>query len=242
MLSLVFSPKWFYGVDIIFEILGIIVALLIAFYSFRIYRFSGKENTNHIYLGLSFLAIAASFAAKVMTNFVLYYQTTVKQEFGTVIVKYHLLEKSNLFFQVGYDLHRFLMLLGLFGVYWLVSKSRDVEHQFLFAYLFFIIAIFSFQSFVVFHVTAAVILFMIVKHYLALCKGKSWSRGGRNARINLAAFMLIALSQVVFIFTVFNTLSYVIGEVLQFAGLVLFLVNIILVLVLTHGRKATHAN
>lgn len=237
MITLVFSPAWFYGIDIIFEILGVIVTMLIAFYSIKLYRFSGRENRSYLHLGLAFLAFAGSFLAKIATNFVLYYQRTVKSAMGDVIVKYNLLEKSNLFFQAGYDVHRFLMLLGLLGVYWLISKSQEREHLPLFSYLIFIVALFSFQTYLVFHLTAVVLLVYITKHYYNLCFcPQNRQKHMLHANLNFIAFFLILLSQISFMFVFANTAIYVVAESLQLAGFIIFLINLIL-LVFGHGKK-----
>ena len=237
MINLVFSPSWFYGFDIVFEILGVIVTLLIAFYSIRLYKFSGKENRGYLHLGLVFLAFAGSFLAKVATNFVLYYHETVMGTIGEVVIKYNLVHKSNFFLQAGYDLHRFLMLLGLLGMYWLISKSQEKEHLPIFSYFIFVIALFSFNTYYVFHLTAAVLLIYIAKHYYNICFCPS-NKNKRmiHAHLNFMAFFLMLLSQVSFIFVWANKAIYVIAETLQLAGFIIFLLNIIL-LVFGHGKK-----
>lgn len=238
MLQLVFSPKWFFGYDIIFEILGVIATLMIAIYSFKLYKFSGKELHNYKYLGLSFLALAVSFLAKIATNFVLYYHRTVKDTLGDIIIKHNLIEKSNIFFQMGYDVHRFLMLLAFFGIYWLISRSDDHEHQWLFAYMIFIIALFSFNVYYVFHLTAAVLLLFIAKHYYNICFCKDAKKKNlKRAHMNFAAFFMLLLSQLSFIFVFANPAIYVVAEVLQLAGFVTFLINMIPLVLTTNGQK-----
>lgn len=233
MISLVFSPQWFYGIDIIFEILAVIVTLIISLYSFRLYKFTHERS--HKYFAVFFMAFAVSFLAKIATNFVLYYQNSVKTALEPMIVKYQLLSKSMFFFQTGYDIHRFLLLIGLLGIYWLVSKSQDNEHRWIISFLLLIITLFSFQTYFVFHLTAAILLGFIVKHFKNICdcvKKKTAS----HARLNLLAFTLLLFSQVVFIFTWLNTGIYVVAEVIQLAGFVTFLINMLL-LVFGYGKK-----
>lgn len=233
MISLVFSPQWFYGIDIIFEILAVIVTLIISLYSFKLYKFSHQRS--HKYFSVFFMTFAVSFLAKIATNFVLYYQNSVKTVLEPVIIKYNLLSKSMFFFQAGYDIHRFLMLIGLLGIYWLVSKSKDNEHRWLFAFLLLVITMFSFEAYFVFHFTAAVLLGFIVKHFKDICDRVS-KKTIVHAQLNLLAFSLLLLSQVVFIFTWLNTGIYVVAEVVQLAGFATFLINMLL-LVFGHGKK-----
>ncbi len=233
MITLVFSPQWFYGVDIIFEILAVIVTLIISLYSFKLYKFTNERS--HKYFAVFFMTFAASFLAKIMTNFVLYYQQTVKTALEPVIIKYNLLSKSMFFFQTGYDVHRFLMLIGLLGIYWLVSKSQDNELRWLISFLLLIITLFSFQTYFVFHFVAAILLGFIVKHFKSICNRVS-KKSIVHARLNLLAFTLLLFSQVVFIFTWLNTGIYVVAEIIQLAGFTTFLINMLL-LVFGHGKK-----
>ncbi|MBW2983244.1 hypothetical protein KY327_02980 [Candidatus Woesearchaeota archaeon] len=231
MLTLVFSPQWFYGYDIIFELLGILVTGLIGLYSLKLYRFS-KERT-YKYFGLSFLAFAVSFAAKIATNFVLYYQHTVKTTLEEVIIRHNLLQKSNLLLQAGYDVHRFLLLLGLLGIYWIVSKSIENEHRWLLLYLLLIVSLFSFSTYYVFHLTAAFLLLFITRH---LHRVATRRKAPKTAKLNFLAFALLLLSQLVFVFVWVNKAIYAVAEVVQLAGFVVFLASI-LNLVFRNGKK-----
>ncbi|MEA3430735.1 MAG: hypothetical protein U9R08_05660, partial [Nanoarchaeota archaeon] len=71
MLELVYSPQWFYGIDILFESINVIAALLIAFFSYKIYKYT--KDRHCLYFGLSFLAICIAFISKILTNFQIYF-------------------------------------------------------------------------------------------------------------------------------------------------------------------------
>lgn len=231
MITLIFSPKWFYGYDIIFEALAVIVTLIIGLYSLRIYRFS-KERV-YKYFGLSFLAFSAAFISKIAMNFALYNVNVVKNTMQTTTFTQTLLQKSNLLLQAGYDVHRFLFLISLLGIYWIISKSRDNEHRWLFIYLLLIISLFSFNTYYVFHLTAALMLLFIVRHFRNICQKKD---APMNAHLNFLAFALLLLSQFVFIFVFLNNAIYVVAEIVQLIGFIIFLVNILL-LVFKNGKK-----
>ena len=66
MLKFYFSPEWFHGIDSIFEIVSIIVALLIALYAYKIYKFS-KVN-KYKFFSWAFLLIAIAYIFKILTN------------------------------------------------------------------------------------------------------------------------------------------------------------------------------
>lgn len=231
MITLIFSPQWFYGYDIIFEALAVIVTLIIGLYSLKIYRFS-KERV-YKYFGLSFLAFSISFIGKIAMNFALYNPNVIKSTMQARELTQQLLAKSNLIFHAGYDVHRFLFLIALLGIYWIISKSRDNEHRGLFIYLLLAISLFSFNTYYVFHLTAAIMLLFITKHFRSICRRKG---APMNAHLNFLAFALLLLSQIVFIFVFLNKAIYVVAEIVQLLGFIAFLINILL-LVFKHDKK-----
>ncbi len=109
MITLRFSPEWFYGIDSIFEILAVIITFFIGVYSYKLYRFSG--NYRYKYLSLSFLAFTLSFLAKIATNFVIYFHKEVKETLGDMIVKTNLVQQSNIFLQKDKEKERVISLL-----------------------------------------------------------------------------------------------------------------------------------
>ena len=234
MITLRFSPTWFYGVDILFEILVVIVTILIGVYAYRLYKFS--DNYRYKYLALSFWALTVSFMSKVAANYVIYFHRAVKESLGTAVEQYQLTNYSNIAFQIGYDIHRFLLFMGLLGIYWLVSKSKNHEHVWFMTFFLFIITLFSFQAYFVFHLVAAVMLFVIAKHYHKLCFTKGKKKASKHSHFNFMAFVLLFISQIVFTFTYMNRTMYVIAEIIQFMGFATFLINHV-ALVLKYGKK-----
>ncbi|NTV23520.1 MAG: hypothetical protein HGA85_04055, partial [Nanoarchaeota archaeon] len=61
MIQLVYSPAWFYGKDIIIDIISIVVLLLVSLAGFRYYLMS--RNKKMLYLVLSFSLLALAFLA-----------------------------------------------------------------------------------------------------------------------------------------------------------------------------------
>ncbi len=70
-----FSPQWFYGKDLVFDVISIIVLFLISYFSFQCYRLN-KQNKRQGILSTSFLIIAIGFLAKVIVNYVIYFANT----------------------------------------------------------------------------------------------------------------------------------------------------------------------
>ena len=71
MYQLFFTPAWFNGFDLVFDIIGLVIALLIAAYSWRVYRIS--EENKFAYFSFAFLLLAGGLLFKSFTHGVLYF-------------------------------------------------------------------------------------------------------------------------------------------------------------------------
>lgn len=223
MIEVVFTPKWFYGKDILIDIFSIVVLLLISFFMYRYYRLNKEKK--YFYLGTSFVLIALSFVFKIVMNFTIYFPVTVKQNIGFLVFTYDVLKSSDVLFFYGYLLYRIFMLIGLFaffGIYKKPSKSST----FLILYLLVISTWFSQNTYFIFHLTAFLILFMITYRLYENCKKTKH----HTAVMLTLSFAIITLSQVLFIYIKLNPMLYVIAEIVQLIGYIVLLVTFIKVL------------
>ena len=60
MIDIIYSPHWFYGKDIVIDVISILVLSLIGVFSIKYYRIS-KKNKNYILQTSSFFVLASSF-------------------------------------------------------------------------------------------------------------------------------------------------------------------------------------
>lgn len=227
MVEVLFSPRWFYGIDAIFESIAIITALLLSIAAYKLYKFTKKVN--HKYFSLSFFVLSLAFLAKVITNLLLYFPNLRNIVVGPIINKYYLLQQTNFVYAVGNIAFRFLMLLGLLGIFWIIGKSREKNKILLFFYFISVIAftsIFSAETtyfvipfYIFFHLTAALLLGYIAYFYYANYFGKK-----KKATAYIAlSFLFIFLSQLLFIFVMIDLRTYVFAELFQLAGYFLLL-------------------
>lgn len=229
MIELVYSPQWFYGKDIIIDIVSIFALSLIAIFSIRYYRME-RDNRNYLFLACSFMLMAISFLFKIITNFTIYYMELETRHLGSVTITYPVLESSNLLFSIGFLIHRLLMLFGLFILYMIYLKP-DRSTMLLVSYMILISTYFSSSSYFIFHLTALILLIIITAHY--------W-RNYRRVRHStnrwlFHSFSLITFSQVVFVFVKINSVLYVIAEIVQLMGYFGLLVTFMKVL--RDGKK-----
>jgi len=219
MYSLVFSPKWFFGIDIIFEIVSIFIALLISFYGYKIYKLSKIKE--HKYFSISFFLIVLSFVFKILTNFDIYYSVLKPIQIGSKIVLFNYLYSSGILHLTGLFISRLLMIAAFFVLFLLTERKYPRKDIYLMGYLLFISVIFSVLFYYIFHMTLAVIVF-----FICLNSYENYKKIRKSSKfIVFLAFLLILVSQLAFSLIFFEIESYVIGETLMLIGFFVLLYN-----------------
>jgi hypothetical protein len=228
MLKFYFSPEWFHGIDSIFEIVSIIVALLIAIYAYKVYRFS-KEN-KYKFFSFAFLLIALAYMFKILTNFSIYKQRIVEKTIGNLTFTFLTVQKTELFLVLGYLLFHFFMIIGLIGIYLVIDKQAKEQANkktiVLLTYLAFLSAILSHFYFIIFHITSILLLFLITLIFYRNCCKKATKAG----KLVAASFFIILISHIFFTMVLFNLDYYVLGEITQLIGFIILLISYFTVL------------
>ncbi len=230
MLNILFSPHWFYGQDILIDIVSVVVLLLISGLTFRYHRFSKREN-KHLLFSIATLLLALSFLFKIMTNFTLYEQMYRTVPLGFFTLTYSTVHYSDQLFLVGTLLYRLLTVVGFYLLYLVYSERHARYIHWLVAYFMIISLYFTSHAFAIFHLTTLLLLLPLLWHYYS-----NWRKTKDKAGKLIAwSFSIIALSQIAFIFLDFDKLVYVLAESIQLLGYSLLLLS--LLLVLRHGKK-----
>lgn len=229
MYKLFFTPIWFNGWDLIFEGISLIVALLIAGYSWKIYKISSENR--YKYFSLAFGLVSLGFIFKLITHGVLYY--SAMQEIADTVVKpaAEMLGGTriyrDLFYRGGFFLEMVSMLGGWLLIFFVSQKPRErlkkyyeVSQIALFIYLVLLISVMSNFKYFVFYLTSAVILGMTVLNYY-----KNYLNMGRSEKAFLVmnSFLLILISQFFFVFVFLWEELYIIGEVFLLIGFLVLL-------------------
>ncbi len=226
MYKLFFTPTWFNGWDLVFEAISLIIALLIAGYSWKIYRMSSESKFK--YFSFAFGLISLGFLLKLVTYGVLDF-TGMRQVAAEVLkpVTGRGLEYADLFYRGGFFLQMVSMLAGWLLIFFVSQKSRERLTKFyevsqigLFIYLVFLISIVSNFKYFVFYLTSMVILGMVVLNYY---KNYLNTDKNRNSFLVMNSFLLILISQFFFVFVFLWEEFYVFGEVFLLVGFLLLL-------------------
>ncbi len=226
MLSLFNTPNWFHGYDLILDSIGLLIALLIAGYSYRIYRIN-REN-RYMYFSLAFLSVALSFMFKVASSAVLYF-TSVREITADVLMPLAgpELQFSALLYRGAFFMQMLLMLGAWLLIFFISQKARARLHKFyevsqitLFIYLVVLISIVSNFKYFVFYLTGSVLLGLIV---LNLYKNFLNTNRNQNAFRVMAAFLFLLAGNILFIFIFIHEGLYVAAEILQLVGFLILL-------------------
>jgi hypothetical protein len=212
MIQIRFSPQWFFGYDAAVDIISVIVISLIAFYAYKIFKFT--DNKRDKYFALSFFAMALAFVAKLVMNFIIYYPRANEVAYQGVNVIVNYTGQSRMAYVFGFAFYRFLMLLGLLGIYYLVTKEKNRYNIAMTVMLSIMIILFAGSQYFVFHVFSAIILAGIVYNYL-------WHFRNKKSTERLMVgwgFAAIFISQLVFILTTIHDYFYVAGQLVQLIG------------------------
>lgn len=226
MFRLFYTPGWFNGYDLLFEGIVLIIALLIAGYSWRVYRIN-KEN-KYAYFSLAFILVSLSLVFKMFTNGVLY-SFPIRETVATVLAPAtgaHL-RYADLFYRAGFFIQMASMLGAWLLIFLISQKPRDRLNKYfelsqigLFVYLVLLISVVSNFEYMVFYLTSAVLLSLIVLNYY---KNYLNTNKNKNAFSVLVAFIFVLFAYLCFVFVSLNSSLYVIGEVLLLLGFLLLL-------------------
>ncbi|MBU1199409.1 MAG: hypothetical protein KKF46_03610 [Nanoarchaeota archaeon] len=224
-LDFVYSPPWFYGKDIAIDIIGLIIVLLIGFFSFRNFALD-KKNKRHFILGGAFVLLGLSFIAKILTNLFTHMHAWKFKPFLINILGKEIVASSGLLSAFGFFLFALLTLFGFYIIYALSSKDELSMNYVIIAYFIIVLTYFTRFTYFILYVTAFVFLLAISRRYFLSYKKNRY----KNTLWLCLSFSVITLSQFVFIFTSSNPTLYVLAEIIQLIGYLFLLVTFLMVL------------
>ena len=185
-----------------------------------------------MYLGIGFSLIALAQMASILTKLVLYYDIGPAQVIGQAIITGQLLSSVNIFYYIGFFFHKFLILIGLFIIYKLPQKKMYMGDYVLVLYFIVLSAILGAygEFFYFFHLTAFVLLILIVNHYYKIYKENKFA----NTKILITAFGILALAQLIYILSKIEIL-FVMANTLELISYVILL--FLIIRILKYGEK-----
>ena len=227
-MKIVFTPDWFLTGDVMIDLFSLVILALFLSLAFKSYTLSKKKSV--LYLGIGFLLIADAEFVTIITKLPLYYNTDITTQIGTAVLSSNIVNTVDVFYYVGFFLQRFLTLLGFYVMYRLHYENKLTKDFLMLLYFIFVTALLSHSIYYFYHLTALIFLASIIDNYeKTYRKNKSV-----NTKMLIVGFSILALSQVVFIFSKIASV-YAIGQLVQLAGYITLLV--LLIKIVKNGKE-----
>lgn len=217
------TPDWFQDIDTLFEIVSILVTFLLAATTYKFYKLTGENK--YKWFSSSFFLITLSYVFKILTNLIVYNEQLGTKVLGEYTYTIQYVHEYYYFEIFGTLAFRFLMLLGLFGLYYVICRCQDRKTIPIVIFLLFITTIFSNIQYFAFHLTTALFFCLIVLQYYSLCQEQK--KKILHLCNPMVAFSLLLLSQLVFGLLFLTPKIYVFAQIIQLCGFLLLLYNYI---------------
>lgn len=207
-------PQWFFGFGIAMQLLFAIVTLLVAFYSFKIYRISRQIES--IIFGSGFLSISLSYIIKAIAS--IFVISEIKE--GLLGLK---IESINGIGSIGVYAHIILYILGLVTISYVTFKIKSKRAYSLLLFTNIAVILMSGDKATAFNLLSSVLIFYISAHY-ALEYQKS--RNPKTLSI-LIAFIFLFLSGIEYLFSANIYGNYIISQFVELVAYMLILIGLI---------------
>jgi len=195
------SPTWFFGLDGSFEVIAAVIAIVVAFAAWKIWRMTKERSYG--WVCLSFLFIFIGFAARGIADLVIEKVITCAPAIREALPAVPGVSRTALVFLGGYlgniifTLAAYIMLVGL---------SYKVEEKAMILLLFLLtlpILVLSSSYFLSYYWMSTVLLGAITYAYYKQCMQTKRKKG----RAVTLAFGFLALAQMQFIVSALNVLT-----------------------------------
>ena len=223
--SYVFSPKWFYGLDSILELVAIVVSVLLVYYSYKCFKLT--REIKYAYFSAAFLSLTLAFIAKIFGTLAIYEPTVTRTGLGSIVHQALTGLTPSYINALSFIVYIFFTLLGFMILFLIISRltwknQRIIVLLFYFVFLATWIGMIHYQ---LFYVTSFVLLLLITyshyQNYSEVKNVKAW--------LVTVAFGILLVSQALFVFVIYSKVIYVLAELIQLLGFVYLLIPFMLI-------------
>lgn len=213
-----FSLGRFYGIDSIVEFLIVIVSFIISYSSYKIYKLI--NHTNYKLFSMAFLSMSISFIFKILSNLTILYRVRIEQS-NSVIIAVSQLQYMQLINFISFIMYKAFNILGFLILFLILSRTYKKEKVILYVYLCILAILFSIYFNFVFYITIAFLLILLTLHFYDNYNEKK----SANTLLVFIAFLMMLISHIIFIFSDFQNLFYLVGEILLLISFSNLLIN-----------------
>lgn len=204
---------FFYGKDILIDSISMLIVGFILFTAISYYKIDGKESKK--YFMYSFFALTLSFLFRIIGHSLVYYATTSQPHIGLIMLMYQSFFEASTGVFLALTIYKILSLTGFYLLYATYAYKKVSSKHFII--LLVSVILFSFAShfnYYLFH--AAMFLLAAATTYKVFGRYKK-NKNFHTKYIGLS-FLLLSLSQAMFMFIGIHTAFYVFGHIIQLLG------------------------
>jgi len=211
-------PSWFFGYDVVLELIFAIITLSVGIYAFKIYNLSGQRQTK--LFGGGFLFISASYFVQSILNF------AIVSKLNENVCQALKISDVAVLNAVGIYAYIFLFIAGLVTLVYMTFRIKNWKIYSLLLLVSLLAITLIPNTLYFFYLLASVFLFYICTHYFSnYIKNKNPQK-----LLVLIAFGFLLFSTFHFIFSVNHSLYYAVGHILELIAYILILINLIRVI------------
>jgi len=214
MAHLYLVPQWFFGFDIAMELVFAIIAMALAFFTYRIYKVSEDEDVK--LFGLAFVLISISYIVWASINLFM----LDKLSDGIREISLNNLMSINYILTL---VHMGLFIVGIITLAYAHLEIKSAKAYYILTGLALIGLVSSSIPWITYQLLAIFLLSTIVYHYAV----DHSCYKNKKARAIFIAFLLLLLSRIDFLFTANSAFAYIFGHILELTAYSLILVGLV---------------
>lgn len=221
MILLLNGPYWYRGIEAILGIVSVLVTLLIATLSYKAYKLTDEKKYSYFSIVFLLLSFATAFYSLLNLLLTLHVSTTLT----------NILEA----FDYGFLIFMSLTFLAYTLLLIITLKIDQRKVGLLIFSLIMLLAIFSYQYFIKFHMISFLLLFFLAYQFCSNYLEKK----NTNSLLVFISFYLLACAEILFLAMAYiNDLFFVAADVIQLIG---FSILFVMFLRVNYGRKTRKA-
>lgn len=210
----IFSPHWFFGYDIVLEILFAIICLMISLYAFKIYKKTDELKLK--LFGLAFLFISLSYIIQSIFSFLIISKTDI------TLCSIINIKSIHLFNLLGMYTHIILMTAGLVTLAYTTFQINKRRLLVLLLVISILGIFMSKNSIDIFFLFTTIYLIILAYHFIK----NHFEKKNEHSLIIASAFICLFLAYINYIISLAYPFFYVFGHLLELIAYVLILWNL----------------
>ncbi|NOZ80637.1 MAG: hypothetical protein GXP63_03095 [DPANN group archaeon] len=211
------SPSWFFGYDVVLELLFAAIALMVSIFAFRIYKATGQKQIR--LFGASFACISLAYLIQSLFNYL------IISKANEHICRALKIRSIAWFDAVGLYAHILFMTLGLVTLVYMTFKTEKSRILWLLIATSLLGIFLSMNTLYMFFLFSTIYLMFISWHFIT-----NYLQNRQKKTLLIAvAFLFMLFGSVHFLMAVDHRAFYAIGHVLELVAYSLILLNLYLV-------------